>query len=336
VTPAALPKVELHLHLEGAAPPEFIRTLAAEKGVDLSGLFDEGGRYLWTDFAHFLHVYEAACSVLRTPEDFGRLVAEVLARSAAQGVIYTELFLAPDLCAGGDPAAWPDYLGAMSAAARDAAGRHGIEARFIPTAIRHFGPERAERAARLTAEGAGGLVGGFGMGGEERHGHPSDYVRAFAIAAEAGLGLTVHAGEIAGPESVTAALDHLPVSRIGHGVRAIEDPAVVRRLAAEGIVLEVNPGSNIALGLYPDWKAHPIARLREAGVAVTISTDDPPYFHTDLGREYAALAEAFGWQAEDFREMNRAALQAAFCDPATRDRLLQRLASEGERCSTNT
>lgn len=318
---AALPKVELHLHLEGAAPPEFIRQLAAEQGVDLSGLFDRRGGYAWTDFADFLRVYEAACSVLVTPDDFRRLVAAVLARSAAQGVIYAELFLAPDLC-GPDLCAWPEYLAAMDAGA---AAVPAVECRFIPTAIRHFGPDRAEAAARAVTAAPHPRVTGWGMGGEERFGAPGDYARAYAVAAEAGLGLTVHAGEVAGPDSVRAALDALPVSRIGHGVRAAEDPALVSRLAAEGVTLEVCPGSNLALGLYPGWRAHPVDALRRAGVAVTVSTDDPPYFGTDLPGEYAALAEAFGWGARDFAEVNRAALAAAFCDGWTRARLLERL-----------
>lgn len=318
----AAPKVELHLHLEGAAPPAFIRRLAAEKGVALPGVFGADGAYDWADFAHFLRTYEAACAVLATPDDFRRLVAAVLETSAADGVIYTELFLAPDLCGGGDPGAWPDYLAAISEGA-DAVP--AVETRFIPTAIRHFGPARAEAAARVAVANPHPRVTGFGMGGEERFGHPMDYMRAFAIAAEAGLGLTVHAGEVAGPASVRAALDCLPVTRIGHGVRAVEDAGLVRRLAAEGITLEVNPGSNLALGLYPDWASHPVKRLRDAGVPVTLSTDDPPYFHTSLPAEYAALAAAFGWTPADFAAINRTAVAAAFCDAATRARLLARL-----------
>ncbi len=321
-----LPKVELHLHLEGAAPPDFIRALAAEQGLVLAGVFDEAGAYLWIDFAHFLRTYEAACSVLRAPDHYRRLVETVLAKSAADGVVYTEIFLAPDLLE--DAAAWRDTLAAVTEGAEAARAAHGIEARFIPIAVRHLGPERAEAAARLAAETAGGLVTGFGMAGEERYGAPADYARAFAIAAEAGLGLTVHAGELAGADSVRAALDALPVRRIGHGVRAIEDPDLVRRLAEEGIVLEVNPGSNLALGLYPTWRDHPIEPLRAAGVAVTISTDDPPYFHTDLPREYAALAWTFDWTAADFEGMNRAAAEAAFCDEATRAAVLARLTGE--------
>jgi adenosine deaminase len=318
----ALPKAELHLHLEGAAPPAFIRGLAVEKGVDLSRVFDAAGHYAWHDFAAFLATYEAACSVLQSPEDFRRLTEAVLRASQAEGVIYTEIFLAPDLCGGGDPGAWPEYLAAI---VEGAEAVQAVTARFIPTAIRHFGSERAEAAARVTVAHLHPHVTGFGMGGEERFGQPMDYVRAYAIAAEAGLGLTVHAGEIAGPESVAAALDHLPVTRIGHGVRAVEDPALVRRLAAQGITLEVNPGSNVALGLYPELAAHPVARLRAAGVPVTLSTDDPPYFHTTLSAEYAALAAAFGWTPADFSAMNRTAMNAAFCDAGTRAAILSRL-----------
>lgn len=324
----SIPKVEIHVHLEGAAPPDFIRTLAAEKGIILDGVFDDQGAYLWEDFAHFLRTYEAACQVLQTPDDFRRLVEAVLTKSAADGVIYTELFLAPDLCGDGSAGAWNEYLAAMTTGAENAEAAHGITTRFIPTAIRHFGPERATNAARLTADTKGKFVTGFGMGGEERFGHLSDFAPAYAIAAEAGLGLTVHAGEICGAESVTAALDHLPVTRIGHGVRAIEAPKLVKRLAAEGIVLEVNPGSNLSLGVFPDWVSHPVKRLRDAGVAVTLSTDDPPYFHTDLPSEYTALAATFGWTPADFTAMNQTAIDAAFCDDTTRAAVTARLAPE--------
>jgi adenosine deaminase len=324
----AVPKVELHVHLEGAAPPGFIRDLAAEKGIDVSRAFAADGSYAWTDFAEFLRTYELACTVLDTPDDYRRLIEAVLAKSAGDGVIYTELFLAPDLCGDGSPRAWAEYLDAMIRGAETARADHGIEARFIPTAIRHFGPERAEAAARLSAATAGRMVTGFGMGGEERFGAPADFARAFAIAGEAGLGLTVHAGEIAGAGSVRAALDALPVTRIGHGVRAIEDPSLVRRLAEEGIVLEVCPGSNVALGVFPDLAAHPVDALRAAGVPVTVSTDDPPYFHTDIVSEYAGLAGVFDWTAKDFRDMNLVAARAAFCDEPTCAGVIARLTEE--------
>lgn len=322
---AALPKVELHLHLEGAAPPDLIRALAAEKSVDLSRIFDSDGGYRFRGFADFLRVYEAACTVLRTPEDFRRLTRAVLARSAASGVVHTEIFLSPDFCGAGDLAAWQEYLAAIAEAAAEAERHDAITLRGVVTCIRHFGPDKARAVALCAAETAGALVTGFGIAGNETIGRLRDFTWAFDCAREAGLGLTAHAGEWAGPESVRDALAVLRVARLGHGVRAIEDPALVAQLADRGIVLEVCPGSNIALGLYPDWAAHPVARLRKAGVAITLSTDDPPFFHTDLNREYAALSAAFGWTAEDFAAINRLAANAAFCDADTRARILQRL-----------
>lgn len=312
-------KIELHLHLEGAAPPSFIRSLAAEKNADLPQIFDAQGHYAYADFDEFLRVYEAATSVLTTPQDYARLLAEVLERSAEEGVIYTELFVSPEFCGGGDLAAWRDYLAAMTEVA-DRMRTQGIDSRGIVTPIRHFGPERARKSAICAAETAGGWITGLGMGGAEAFGKATDFVWSFDCAREAGLGLTCHAGEWGGPDSIREALA-LGVSRIGHGVRAVEDPDLVRDLAEQGIVLEVCPGSNVALGLYPDWAAHPIARLADAGVKVTVSTDDPPFFHTTMRHEYDRLADAFGWGDVEFTQMNKWALDAAFCDKATRVRM---------------
>lgn len=317
-----VPKTELHLHIEGAAPPDFIRMLAAEKNVNLSKIFDANGNYKWADFADFLACYEAACSVLQTPDDFRRLTEAVLATSAAHGVVYTELFLAPDFCGGGDIGAWREYLAAICEGAQAARTAHGIETRFISTCVRHFGVEKAETIAKISAETKNDMLTGFGMGGEERHLSAADFAKTFAIAGEAGLGLTSHAGEICGAHSVHETLDHLHVSRVGHGVRTIEDADLVARLAHEGVVLEVNPGSNIALSVFPDLAEHPINTLRDAGVLVTVSTDDPPYFHTDMTQEYANLHKVFGWDLSDFNAINRTAMNAAFCDEATRQRML--------------
>ncbi|AGT09549.1 adenosine deaminase [Paracoccus aminophilus] len=312
-------KIELHLHLEGAAPPALIRALAQEKRVDLPPIFDEAGGYAYRGFTDFLRVYEAATSVLTTPRDYARLLEEVLGACAEEGAIYTELFISPDFCGGGDLHAWRDYLGAMEEVAARMR-RHGIDSRAILTAVRHFGPDRARRAAICAAETSGGWVTGFGMGGAETEGKARDFAWSFDCAREAGLGLTSHAGEWGGPQSIRDTLA-LGVTRIGHGIRAIEDPALVRDLAEREITLEICPGSNIALGLCKDWRAHPIARLADAGVRVTVSTDDPPFFGTTLRKEYDRLAEAFGWHDEDFRRMNLWAIDAAFCDTDTKTSL---------------
>ncbi|OAN75356.1 adenosine deaminase [Jannaschia sp. EhC01] len=317
-----LPKVELHLHLEGAAPPAFIRGLAQEKRIDISGIFTEDGGYAYRDFNHFLEVYEAACSVLTGPEEFARLTRAVLEESVSHGVIYTEAFLSPDFCGGADKGAWQEYLAAMEEAA---ASVPEITLRGIVTCIRHFGPEQARKVAACAADTAGDFIVGFGMGGAEDVGAPADYKWSFDCAREAGLQITTHAGEWGGAKSVRDSIEALDPVRIGHGVQAIDDPALCDLLAERKITLEVCPGSNVFLGVYPRLDKHPIERLRERGVKVTVSTDDPPFFRTTMTREYEALARTFGYDEAVFAELNQTALDAAFCDAATKETIRKRL-----------
>jgi adenosine deaminase len=320
-----LPKVELHLHHEGAAPPKFIKGLAQEKSVNLEGVFAADGSYAFRDFVHFLSVYEAATSVLKTPEDYARLTKAVLEESAANDVIYSETFLSPDFCGGGDVGAWREYLHAIIEAANEAERDHGIILRGVITCIRHFGPEKAKAAARCAAETAGDWIVGFGIAGDEMKGKPKDFAYSFDRAREAGLRLTAHAGEWGGAQSVRDAVDDLGVERIGHGVHAINDLALVDKLVENGIVLEVCPGSNVNLNVYPSLAKHPIEKLRERGVKITVSTDDPPFFHTTMRDEYLNLARTFGWDETVFAEINDTAAKAAFCDEDTRKRVLKRL-----------
>ena len=325
MTLIALPKIELHLHLEGAAPPAFIRGLAREKNMDIAGIFDADGNYAFTDFWQFLKVYEAATETLKSPEDYHRLTMAVLEESAASGVVYSETFISPDFCGGRDLVAWREYLHAIEEAAAQAERDMGITLRGIVTCIRHFGPDKARETARCAAETAGDWLIGFGIAGDEKVGKVKDFAYAFDVAREAGLRLTAHAGEWGGPDSVRDALSALKVERIGHGVRAIEDLALVDELAERGVVLEVCPGSNVALGLYKDLRAHPVAELHRRGVKVTISTDDPPFFHTTMAREYDRLNAAFDWDDGVFHDIARTSLDAAFCDADTRARMLKRL-----------
>lgn len=322
-----IPKVELHLHLEGAAPPAFIKGLAREKNLDISGIFTVDGGYRFTDFWDFIKVYEAACTPLQSPMDFYRLTLAVLEESAASGVVYSETFLSPDFCGGRDLGAWREFLHAIEEAAAEAEAKMGITLRGIVTCIRHFGPEKARGTVRCAVETKGDFIRGFGIAGDEKIGTPKDYQWSFDCAREAGLRLTAHAGEWGGPDSVRDALRDLGVERIGHGVRAIEDLALVDELAEKGIVLEVCPGSNVALGLYPSFRDHPIAELDRRGIKVTISTDDPPFFHTTMAREYDMLNRAFDWDEGQFQRLNRTALDAAFCDADTKVRIAKLLES---------
>ncbi len=321
---ASIPKVELHCHIEGAAPPDLVRRLALKYGVDVSWLFDAEGGYAWEDFTSFIRAYDGAASVFRSGEDYADLAWTYLARSADEGVIYTEVFVSPDH-ARRTGIGYADYVGGIAEGMRRAEASHGIVGRIIPLIERHFGPETAVEAAKTAVRERIPEVVGFGMAGDERMWTPADFAPAFRIAHEAGLPLTCHAGELRGWTEVRDTLDAIPVRRIGHGVRSIENPDFVRRLADEGIVLECCPGSNVALSVYPDFASHPFARLRAAGVKVTLNSDDPPFFHTSMGREYAIAAEHFGLDDAALLDVTRTALDAAFCDEATRARLRARL-----------
>lgn len=316
-------KAEIHCHIEGAASPELVLQQAAKYGVDMSGFIQEGS-FVWADFTSFLAAYDAAASLFRTEEDYALLAETYLVSLAEDGAIYSEFFTSPDHAnrAGLSPEAYTNGLGE---GIRRAKARTGIEGRMIVTGVRHFGTDSVEAAARFAVECGHPLVTGFGMAGEERSGHPREFARAFDIAREAGLGITVHAGELAGWESVAAALDHIHPTRIGHGVRAIENPDLVRRIAEEDIVLEVCPVSNIELKVFPSFEEHPFPRLRAAGCKVTLNSDDPPYFWTTLKREYEVAAEQFGLSEDALLDITRTAIEAAFVDEETRARLLASL-----------
>jgi adenosine deaminase len=317
-------KVELHVHLEGTAPPELIRRLAERNGLTVpDGVFAGAQRFAYSDFLDFLDTYDRVASVIRTAEDYRDLTYAYLGSCAREGAIYVELIVSPEHAAfvglSGEA-----HLGGVARGIDDARGDHGIEARIVLVAVRNFGADQALAVARYAASRPHPYVVGFNLAGDEANYPAGDFAQAFAIAAEAGLGCTVHAGEWDGPDSVWAALD-LPVTRIGHGVRAIEDPALVEELARREVVLECCPTSNVALGLYESIEDHPLPRLRAAGVRTTLGSDDPPYFGASIGGEYALCRERFGFDDEDLRSISRTAVEAAFCAQTLKERLIQRV-----------
>ena len=316
-----LPKIELHLHLEGAAPPDFVNIMAQQKSIDLSKIFNTDGEYSFKDFKDFLSVYEAATTVLKTPDDFYDLTMRVLRECSENNTIYLETFVSPQFCGQNDLVAWKDFLSAICQASLDGETKYGIISRGIATCIRHLGPELAKETAKCAVETSGDWLVGFGMAGDEAVGRPKDYAYSFNMAREAGLKLTCHAGEWCGSGSVADAVNDLQVQRIGHGVNAINDYEVVKLLVQKNIVLEVCPGSNVFLGVYPDLRSHPIKRLREFGVKTTISTDDPPFFQTSMNKEYRDLAKVFNWTKDDFLDLNKISLESAFCDIETKDKV---------------
>jgi adenosine deaminase len=318
-----LKKAELHCHIEGAAPPSLALSQAEKYGVD-PATFMRDGTYAWTDFAEFIKAYDRVAALFRTEEDYALLTETYLRELAAVDTIYSEIIVSPDhgdrIGLGADT-----YLAGITAGIAAAKAATGIEARIIVTGERHFGPESVIAAAEYAARSNNPLVTGFNMAGEERMGRVADYARAFDIARDAGLGLTIHAGEVCGAFSVADALDLVKPARIGHGVRAIEDPELVRRLVDLGTVLEVCPGSNIALKVFPDFASHPLRKFHEAGVKVCINSDDPPFFGTSLAQEYDWASSEFGFTDAEIDGMTRTAIEAAFVDEETRAQLLARL-----------
>ncbi len=316
-----IPKAELHVHVEGAARPDLVQRIAARNGIKVpDGVIGPDGKFVWRDFLDFLNIYDAATSVIRTGEDYRDIVYEYLVACAAEGTIYVELTASADH-ASQVGLSDEEHLAALAQGIDDARAETGIEARIVMSCVRHFGAEKAREVARRTVEGPHPYVTGFGMGGDEAGFPPEAFAPAFEIAREAGLGLTVHAGEWAGPESVRGGLA-LGVTRIGHGVRASEDPELVAELADRGTVLEVCPTSNVALGLYPSYEEHPLPALRAAGVPVTLGSDDPPYWDATIGGEYAVAAERMGFDEAALREVTKTALRAAFVEEDVRLRLL--------------
>jgi adenosine deaminase len=319
-----LPKAELHVHLEGTAPPALIRRLAERNRLPVpEGVFRSGDEFEWSDFLHFLRTYDLAASVIRTPEDYRDVTYEYLASCAAEGALYVELIASPDHAAAVGLSDEDHYAG-IAQGIDDAREAHGIEARVVIAAVRNFGVEAAEAIARRHADDRHPYVVGFNLVGDEAAWPASMFARAYEIAAGAGLGCTVHAGEHDGPGSVRAALE-LPIQRMSHGVRAIEEPALVAALAERGIVLEVCPSSNVATGVFASYPDHPLGALREAGVGVTLGSDDPPYFGCSIGTEYAVAREHHGFEEGQLIEVTRRAVEAGFAEDAVKEGLLARL-----------
>jgi adenosine deaminase len=318
-----IPKAELHVHLEGTAPPELIARIATRNGVELpAGMLADDGLFHYTDFLHFLRTYDLAASVIRGPEDYRDITYEYLASVAEQGCIYVEFHASREHAALVGLTDEEHYAG-IAAGIDDARRDHGIEARIIMSAVRNSGGERAIETASHAAERPHPYVVGFGLAGDERV-SPREFAEAFRIASEAGLGCTVHAGEWQGPESIRQAME-LPVTRLDHGVRASEDPQLVREIAVRGLTLNTCPTSNVVLGVYRSYAEHPLPRLREAGVRVTLGSDDPPYFAATIGGEYDVCAEHFGLDEQDLLAITRTAIEAAFCDEPLRAALLEQV-----------
>ncbi len=313
-----LPKVELHVHLEGSMRPSVLLELARRNGIDLP-VKDESGLKRWfrfTDFEHFVKVYLACSQALRRPEDFQLLVLDVLAEQAYQNVIHTEAHftISTHLTNGANGG---EVLDAMAEAIAEGERRYGVTLRLIPDIVRNVGVEAADQTLEWALAGREkGIVAALGLSGSERLYPNEPYRDHFATALEKGLHRVAHAGEHAGPESIRSSLEVCAAERIGHGVRAIDDPELMAELRASQIPLEVCPSSNVCLGVVPDIPSHPFDRLYRAGLALSINSDDPAFFNTNLTLEYLRLHQTFGYSPAELAGFSLAALRQSFLPDA--------------------
>lgn len=332
---AGLPKVELHVHQLGSAPVAAVSALAQRHAGTTSVPADPAALaefFTFTDFAHFIDVYLAVVDLVRTPEDVADLTRQVLAGLAAQQVRYAEVTVTPyssirDRPATADHPGRPgipaaEFCAAIEDARRRARAEDGIEVRWCFDIPGESGLPAADATLEVALSGAvPGLVG-FGLGGPEIGVPRVQFAPHFAAARAAGLHSVPHAGESTGPATVWSAVRDLGAERIGHGIRSVEDPALLDHLATHGIVLEVCPTSNVCTRSVASLAEHPLPALVAAGVAVTISSDDPAMFDTTLGREYAIAADLLGLDAGGVADLARASARASFADAPTRAAVL--------------
>ncbi|MCX4241431.1 adenosine deaminase [Paraliomyxa miuraensis] len=320
----ALPKAELHLHLEGSVTPAMAGRLARRHRVEMPGAglgetLDLRQAFPFVDFAGFLRLYLAIARCLQQAGDFAEIAEDLGRRLHEQGVGYAEVTFTPALhrSRGIDDAM---MIEGLVAGRRAVLERHDVLLRWVFDVVRIF-PEQAEPtlAFALAMERVDpGATVGLGLAGPEDRPHDvAPLVEAFARARAEGLRSLPHAGELAGPERIWEALRKLGADRIGHGVRCLDDPALVEFLREREVPLEVCPSSNVCLGVCGSIAEHPLPRIMEAGVAVSLGSDDPPLFGTDLVQEYLRVAEAFGWGPPRLRALAAASIEHAFM-PAER------------------
>ncbi|MCV2395596.1 adenosine deaminase [Actinotalea sp. M2MS4P-6] len=324
---ARLPKAHLHLHFTGSMRPATLAEMAAERGVRLPHALTEGVVRAPVDergWFRFQRLYDAARACVRSEADMRRIVAEAAEDDAAEGSGRLEIQV--------DPTSYAPHVGGITPAleivldeARAASLRTGVEVAVVVAGSRVRHPLEARTLARLAAQYAGegaGEVVGFGLSNDERRGDTEDWAPAFAIARRAGLASVPHGGELLGAAHVARVVEHLAPDRIGHGVRSVEDPAVLGWLVDRGIGLEVCPASNVSLGVYAEDRHVPLRALTSAGATVALGADDPLLFGSRLTDQYELARHVHGYSDAELAELARGSVRASRAGKGTKARLL--------------
>jgi len=308
-----MPKVELHIHLEGTAVPQTLLELAQQNHVEISAktVADVEQLFRYHTFSDFLNVFMDLARAFKRGEDFERLAYEMALRSAAQNVVYSEVMISPMQHV-------PRQVNLLEAVQGMAAGferarqETGIQAVTCLDYGRQYGVEQAWHVLEMAKPAMEyGLVG-WSIGGYEPDYPPEPYREVFAAARAMGLRVMAHAGEVVGPISVWGAMEALGCERLGHGIRSIEDANLLERLRERRVTLDISPTSNVRTGAVASFAEHPIRRLFDAGVLITVNTDDPTFFNTTLTDEYRLLVREYGFDADSISQLIFNSVQASF------------------------
>lgn len=324
-----MPKVDLHVHLEGTITPDMVQKLANKNGIDVPyKLFDERTtNFQWINddntpagaLRGFLQAYDLATSVLRGAADYEMITYDFLVRCAKEGCIYAEIIISPDhgKMAG---LSYSEMVAAVASGYERARCETGIEARFISTFVRQFGIDAALAVARDIHANPHPLVTGLGLAGDENFGTFQDFKPAFDIA---GLkSISVHAGEAAGSESIRAARDFLGVRRFGHMLQAAYDGDLLQEQLALNAIPEICVSSNMALRIFSSLTDHPFRKFVDLGLKVVLGSDDPSFFRTSIGKEYEIAHSEFGLSVTQLFRITCNAIEEAFLDDETRSQLM--------------
>lgn len=336
-----LPKAELHLHLEGTVSPETLvelsRRSAPAAGFPALTVSEAEGLYHYTDFSGFMLAFKAVTERLRTPEDYELITYRMMAQLAAQGVVHAEVYVSVGVIyywrkaeMMADPLGfdrlWDRIFRGMEAGRARGERDFGVSVYWLFDAVRHFGVEEAARVFQKAAELRQEFpsVVGIGIGGDERRTGAEPFRELYFEARDRGLRLTAHAGETVGPEGVWAALN-IGAERIGHGLTAIEDPELIEVLAERQLPIEICISSNLRTGCCVPMGLHPVRSYFDAGLMITLNSDDPAMFESDLEAEYLLAQREFGFSAEHLRELAANSFEASFLPPEEKVKYLHRI-----------
>ena len=317
-------KAEIHVHLEATITPDLCRKFANKNRVELpNGIFGSKYAYEWSDFYDFIKKYDLVTSVIHTPEDYFELTYEYLKDCASSGVVYVEAMVS-STHARLKGMSYHSFLEGVEEASKKAEADFGIISRYIMNGIRHLGPESVHQTAKEVIDNPVSILVGFGLAGDELHFPPALFQSTFDMLYKENFPITVHAGEWDGPENIRNAINLLHPTRLGHGVRSIEDSDLVKEIIDKDIILETCPTSNIATKIYDSYVNHPVKKLFDQGVKITVNSDDPPFFNATIQGEYKIMEE-LGLNEKELTSLTRNAIESSFCEKEIKNKLLSKL-----------